>query len=96
VTIRHLIHHTSGIRDYLTLMSVAGMRDDDYYVDGEVVKLLARQKELNFKPGMSFFTAIRDTPAVANRQACFGEDAARVRRREYLQASRHDPDEVLR
>src|SRR5436190_14635780 len=28
VTIRHLIHHTSGIRDYLTLMSVAGMRDD--------------------------------------------------------------------
>src|SRR5882724_9693506 len=51
VTIRHLIHHTSGIRDYLTLMSVAGMRDDDYYVDGEVVKLLARQKGLNFKPG---------------------------------------------
>ena len=54
VTIRHLIHHTSGIRDYLTLMSIAGMRDDDYYVDGEVVKLLARQKELNFKPGSEF------------------------------------------
>jgi CubicO group peptidase (beta-lactamase class C family) len=54
VTIRHLIHHTSGIRDYLTLMSVAGMRDDDYYVDGEVVNLLARQKELNFKPGNEF------------------------------------------
>jgi CubicO group peptidase (beta-lactamase class C family) len=54
VTIRHLIHHTSGIRDYLTLMSIAGMRDDDYYVDGEVVNLLARQKELNFKPGSEF------------------------------------------
>lgn len=54
ITIRQLIHHTSGIRDYLTLMSIAGMRDDDYYVDGEVVNLLSRQKELNFKPGSEF------------------------------------------
>lgn len=54
ITIRHLIHHTSGVRDYLTLMSIAGMRDDDYYVDGEVVNLLARQKELNFRPGSEF------------------------------------------
>lgn len=54
ITIRHLIHHTSGIRDYLTLMSIAGMRDDDYYVDGEVVSLLARQKALNFRPGSEF------------------------------------------
>ena len=54
ITIRHLVHHTSGIRDYLTLMSIAGMRDDDHYVDGEVVSLLSRQKELNFKPGSEF------------------------------------------
>ncbi|MFQ6038380.1 MAG: serine hydrolase domain-containing protein, partial [Candidatus Aminicenantales bacterium] len=51
ITLRHLIHHTSGIRDYLTLMDLAGAREDDYYVDGEVVELLARQKELNFQPG---------------------------------------------
>jgi len=54
ITIRHLIHHTSGIRDYLTLMALSGMRDDDHYVDGEVMNLLARQKELNFKPGSEF------------------------------------------
>ena len=54
ITIRHLIHHTSGLRDYLTLMALAGMRDDDHYVDGEVMNLLARQKELNFKPGSEF------------------------------------------
>src|SRR5947207_2284932 len=30
ITIRHLIHHTSGLRDYLTLMTLAGMRDDDH------------------------------------------------------------------
>ena len=51
ITIRHLIHHTSGIRDYLTLASIAGFREDDYYTDAEVVDLLARQNELNFEPG---------------------------------------------
>lgn len=51
ITIRHLIHHTSGIRDYLKLMELAGMSDDDYYTDDEVIKMVARQKELNFKPG---------------------------------------------
>lgn len=54
ITIRHLIHHTSGIRDYLELMELAGMRDDDYYTDDEAVEMLARQKELNFKPGDEF------------------------------------------
>jgi CubicO group peptidase (beta-lactamase class C family) len=51
ITIRHLIHHTSGIRDYLTLAEIAGLRDDDYFTDAEAVDLLARQKELNFLPG---------------------------------------------
>ncbi len=51
ITIRHLLHHTSGIRDYLALLSLAGERDDDFVVDGEVVDLIARQKELNFKTG---------------------------------------------
>jgi CubicO group peptidase (beta-lactamase class C family) len=54
ITIRHLIHHTSGLRDYLTLARIAGMRDDDYFTDAEVVDLLARQKELNFKPGEQY------------------------------------------
>jgi CubicO group peptidase (beta-lactamase class C family) len=51
VTIRHLIHHTSGIRDYLTLAEIAGIRDDDYFSDAEVVDLLVNQNELNFTPG---------------------------------------------
>lgn len=51
VTIRHLIHHTSGIRDYLTLQYLAGKRDDDFYTPEDVVRLLAKQRELNFDPG---------------------------------------------
>lgn len=54
ITIRHLLHHTSGVRDYLTLMRLAGARGDDFYIDPEVVDLIARQKELNFAPGDEF------------------------------------------
>jgi CubicO group peptidase (beta-lactamase class C family) len=51
ITIRHLIHHTSGIRDYLELMGLAGL-DLNYFHKGEdVIQLLSRQKQLNFKPG---------------------------------------------
>lgn len=51
ITLRHLIHHTSGLRDYLTLMSLAGMRLENKYSNEEVIALIARQKDLNFKPG---------------------------------------------
>ena len=51
VTIRQLVHHTSGVRDYLTLFALAGFRDEDFYTDDEVVAMLARQKALNFTPG---------------------------------------------
>jgi CubicO group peptidase (beta-lactamase class C family) len=52
VTIDHLIHHTSGIRDFLTLMSLAhGGLDDLHISDEEFLQLLARQKSLNFQPG---------------------------------------------
>jgi CubicO group peptidase (beta-lactamase class C family) len=51
VTVRHLIHHTSGVRDYLELMRLAGYGNDDHYTDEDVVNKLARQKELNFATG---------------------------------------------
>jgi CubicO group peptidase (beta-lactamase class C family) len=51
ITINHLIHHTSGIRDIYTLMSLAGRRIEDVFSDSEELALIARQKELNFKPG---------------------------------------------
>lgn len=54
ITIRHLIHHTSGIRDYLELMDMALKREEDYYTPEETIEMLARQKGLNFKPGEKF------------------------------------------
>ena len=54
VTIRHLIHHTSGIPDYLELLGLAGQRLDDVHNEEEILKLLSRQKSLSFKPGDQF------------------------------------------
>lgn len=51
ITLRHLIHHTSGIRDYLGLMDLAGLELGHFHSDEGVIELLARQKALNFQPG---------------------------------------------
>ncbi|MFD2561463.1 serine hydrolase domain-containing protein [Aquimarina rubra] len=51
ITIQHLLNHTSGIRDYLSLASLSGLEDEDHYTDKTVMKWLANQEELNFKPG---------------------------------------------
>ena len=50
VTIRQLIHHTSGVREYSHLMQLAGTRFQDAPAE-DVYKIITRQKELNFKPG---------------------------------------------
>jgi len=52
ITIRHLIHHTSGLRDQWELLELAGWRYSlDLITDDDVMSVLATQKELNFKPG---------------------------------------------
>jgi CubicO group peptidase (beta-lactamase class C family) len=50
ITINHLVHHTSGIRDYLQMREMAG-RGDEPFGNQEAVELIARQKGLNHKPG---------------------------------------------
>ena len=52
ITIRHLLHHTSGVRDQWSLLGFAGWRySRDLITDEDVLSLLSRQKELNFTPG---------------------------------------------
>ncbi len=53
ITVRHLIHHTSGLRDYLELEGIAGIPMGRYH-EQDVIELLARQKELNFQPGEQY------------------------------------------
>jgi CubicO group peptidase (beta-lactamase class C family) len=52
ITIRHLLHHTSGLRDQWSLLIMAGWRlSEDVVKDDDILELISRQKALNFKPG---------------------------------------------
>jgi len=52
ITIRNLVHHTSGLRDQWALLGLAGWRySRDLITDEDVMSVMTRQKELNFKPG---------------------------------------------
>lgn len=50
VTIDHLLHHTSGIRDYLSLFRIACRPDEDH-TKKNMLRVIADQKSLNFEPG---------------------------------------------
>jgi len=54
LTIRNFIHHTSGVRDYLTLWDLAGRDYLDHISKYEVYDMIKRQKELNFMPGEKY------------------------------------------
>lgn len=51
ITLRQLAHNISGLRDQWNLLAMAGWRLDDIISTEQVLRLLARQKELNFHPG---------------------------------------------
>jgi CubicO group peptidase (beta-lactamase class C family) len=51
ITIRHLLQHTSGLRDQWNLLMMAGWRMDDVITDEDVFNLIRSQRELNFAPG---------------------------------------------
>jgi CubicO group peptidase (beta-lactamase class C family) len=51
ITINHLVHHTSGVRDFWALAEAGGWRLDDGYTVGDMITLATRQKHLNFDPG---------------------------------------------
>jgi len=54
ITILNLLNHTSGLRDYLVLMSLSGINLDSVTTDGDALGLIARQKRLNFEPGTDY------------------------------------------
>jgi CubicO group peptidase (beta-lactamase class C family) len=50
VRIRHLVYHTSGLRDGFTLIGMTFKREK-HYTNENVLQYLARQQQVNFKPG---------------------------------------------
>lgn len=52
ITIDHLLNHTSGLRDWGSVMDLAGWpRGTRAYVMDDVLAIIARQQRLNYAPG---------------------------------------------
>jgi len=54
VTLRHLLHHTGGLRDYIELLTMKERGDADGSTINEAVLALARQTKPNEAPGVEF------------------------------------------
>jgi CubicO group peptidase (beta-lactamase class C family) len=51
ITIRHMLNHTSGLRDYPTLFLLAALNPDSVTTDDDALGIITRQKALDFPPG---------------------------------------------
>src|SRR5688572_25973184 len=55
ITIRHLLTHTSGLRDWGSVAAIAGMpRGSRAYTHAHVLDIVSRQKALNYPPGAAY------------------------------------------
>ncbi len=53
IRVKHLLYHTSGLRDGFTLTAMS-FKDESQYNNDNVLKYLSMQKTRNFKPGERF------------------------------------------
>jgi CubicO group peptidase (beta-lactamase class C family) len=53
ITIRHLVHHTSGLREISALFDLS-VRSGPDISSADDLQMLARQRNLNFKPGAEY------------------------------------------
>jgi CubicO group peptidase (beta-lactamase class C family) len=54
ITIRHLLTHTSGLRDYINLMLLGGWQFEDLTTPAQALDVVRRQKGLDFEPDTEF------------------------------------------
>ncbi len=54
ITISHLVHHTSGLRDWPGALSVAGWQMDDVISFEQILTMARHQRDLNFTPGAEY------------------------------------------
>jgi CubicO group peptidase (beta-lactamase class C family) len=55
LTVRHLLHHTSGLRDWGSIEAIAGWpRTTRAYTHAHVLDILSRQRALNYPPGTEY------------------------------------------
>lgn len=54
IRIRHLLAHTSGLRDQWAMLTLAGWQMEDVITTEQIIRLASRQRGLNFPTGTAF------------------------------------------
>ena len=54
ITVNHLVHHTSGIRDWPGTLGLSGWRFDDVISFDQILTMAYNQRTLNFDPGSEY------------------------------------------
>ena len=54
ITIRHLLHHTSGLRDWPETLSLSGLDMEGQVTLDMILEMVRRQRELDFAPGEEY------------------------------------------
>ncbi|WP_318308061.1 serine hydrolase domain-containing protein [Flagellimonas crocea] len=54
ITIRQMMHHTSGLRSLHALFALAGWRNDDARTNEDLDRIMELQTDLNFEPGSEY------------------------------------------
>ena len=54
ITLRQMLHHTSGLRDVLQLLALSGRNAADIHPTDELIDLVSRQRALNYQPGAEY------------------------------------------
>ena len=54
ITINHLLHHTSGLRDWTNTFSLAGKKLEDIITYRQILDMTFNQKDLNYIPGAKY------------------------------------------
>ena len=55
IRVRHLLTHTSGLRDFFEMLILArGRFEEDRITDADMMDIITRQKALNFQPGAEY------------------------------------------
>jgi CubicO group peptidase (beta-lactamase class C family) len=54
ISVRNLLQHTSGVRDQWQTLALAGWDIEDVITQDQILRMMFRQKELNFPPGSRY------------------------------------------
>ena len=91
IKIRNLLQHTSGVRDQWQTLGLAGWSLEDVITQDQILRLLFRQKELNFVPGTEHvYSNGGYTLAARNCDSRIGPSLSSILRRPHFQTAGDD------